>query len=228
MRFANTTRAKKEARLIGPLTLAELRAAQNYLFKRAQVESFSEEIQCLEMGQEVHKKSRIKSLDPKMEDGFLVVGGRLPRAHCFPYKARHPKIIGAHHDLAQLIIEEMHRTYHHPPTEHLSNQISRNSVVFYWKSANLIGSPTTVKPQEQRMGNLPECRPEPGMVFRNTGVDFFGPVLVKEKRSEVKVYGCLFTYLSTRTCHLEYFNRSLHYGIKEIHCTARKTAEYLQ
>ena len=31
----------------------------------------------------------------------------------------------------------------------------------------------TVKPQEQQMGNLPECKLEPGMVFRNSGVDFF-------------------------------------------------------
>jgi len=77
----------------------------------------------LEMGQEVHKKSRIMSLDPKMEDGFLVVSGRLQRAHCLPYKTRHPKIIDSHHDLAKLIIEEMHRTYHHTPTEHLLNQI---------------------------------------------------------------------------------------------------------
>ena len=53
------------------------------------------------------------------------------------------------------------------------------------------------------MGNLPECRLEVGMVFRNTGVDFFGPMLVKEKRNEVKVYGCLFVCMSTRACHLE-------------------------
>ena len=41
------------------------------------------------------------------------------------------------------------------------------------------------------------------MMFRNTGVDFFGPMLVKERRSEVKVYGCLFSCMSTRACHLE-------------------------
>ena len=52
------------------------------------------------------------------------------------------------------------------------------------------------------MGNLPECRLV-GVVFRNTGVDVFGPMLVKEKRSEVKVYGCLFVCMSTRACHLE-------------------------
>ena len=171
MRFANNARAKKEARQIGPLTSGELRAAQNYLVKRVQVESFSEEIQCLEMGQEVHKNSRIKSLDPKMEDGFLVVGGRLQRAHCLPYKTRNPKIIDSHHDLAQLIIEEMHRTYHHPPTGHLLNQIRQEYWIIHCRQVvrnvkfkcNYCHR-QTVKPQQQRMGNLPECRLEPGMV----------------------------------------------------------------
>ena len=128
MRFANNARVKKEARLLGALTSNELRAAQDYLIKRAQVESLGEEIQCLEMGQEIHKRSRIKSLDPRMEDGFLVVGGRLQRAQCLPYKTRDPKTIDSLHELAQLIVDEMYRTYHHPPTEHLHNQIRQE----YW------------------------------------------------------------------------------------------------
>ena len=53
------------------------------------------------------------------------------------------------------------------------------------------------------MGNVPECRLEPGIVFRNTGVDFFGPMIIKESRSEVIVYGCLFVCMATGACHLE-------------------------
>ena len=101
MRFANNVRAKKEARLLGALTSNELKAAQNCLVRRAQFESFSDEIQCLEMGQEMHKKSRItESLDPRLEDGFLFVGGRLQRTQCPPYRTRYPKIIDSHHELA--------------------------------------------------------------------------------------------------------------------------------
>ena len=123
MQFANNARAKKEACLLKALMLNKLRAAQNYLVKRVQVESFSDKVQCQEMGQEIHRKSGIKSLNPRLEDGFLVVGGRLQNAHCLPYRARYPKIIDSHHELAQLIVEEMHRIYNHPPTEHLHNQI---------------------------------------------------------------------------------------------------------
>ncbi|KAM7451727.1 hypothetical protein ABFA07_000746 [Porites harrisoni] len=123
MRFARNRRVKKELRQTRPVTVTDLRAAQNQLVKRAQVESFGEEIRCLENGQEVHKRNRIKSLDPRMEGGFLVVGGRLQKSQAFPYKTRHPKIIDSHHELAQLIIEDMHRAYHNPLIEHLLNQI---------------------------------------------------------------------------------------------------------
>ena len=99
---------------------------------RGKFESFSQEIQCLEIGGEIHKKCRIKSLDPQREDGFLVVGERLQEAQYEdiprPYKTLHPKIIDSRHELAQLIVEEIHRIYHHPPTEHLHNQIRQE----YW------------------------------------------------------------------------------------------------
>ena len=106
--FANNTRVKEEARMTGQLTVLELRSAQNYLVKKAQLESFSEEMRRLERGQEIHKQSRLKSLDPRLEDRYLVVGGRLQKAQSIPYRARHPKIIDSRHELAELINNEMH------------------------------------------------------------------------------------------------------------------------
>ena len=97
---------REQERLTGPLTSTELRAAQN-----CQVESFGEEMKRgQKRGQKIDKQSRIKSLDPRMEDGFLVVGGRLGKVQSLPDKMRHPKIIDSHHELIQLNIEEMHRT----------------------------------------------------------------------------------------------------------------------
>jgi len=113
-------------------------------------------------------------------------------------------------DHKQSSIKSLHRTYHLPPTEHLLNLIRQEYWIIHGRQAvrNVKLKCNycyrhTVKPQERLMGNLPECRLEPGIVFRNIAVDFFGPMLIKERRSEVKVYGCLFVCKSTRACHLE-------------------------
>ena len=54
------------------------------------------------------------------------------------------------------------------------------------------------------MASLPERRVQAfNPHFYNTGVDYFGPLLVRERRSTVKRYGCLFTCLVTREVHLE-------------------------
>ena len=54
------------------------------------------------------------------------------------------------------------------------------------------------------MADLPECRVnvKPN-VFYNTGVDFFGPIVVKARRNRVKRYECIFTCLSVRAVHIE-------------------------
>jgi len=39
--------------------------------------------------------------------------------------------------------------------------------------------------------------------FTNTGVDYFGPMLIRHGRKKEKGYGVLFTCLTTRAVHLE-------------------------
>ena len=60
------------------------------------------------------------------------------------------------------------------------------------------------KPDPPLMASLPQSRLQAFTPpFYNTGVDYFGPLLVKERRSTVTRYGCLFTCLVTRAVHLE-------------------------
>ena len=60
------------------------------------------------------------------------------------------------------------------------------------------------QPVSQFMGSLPKDRVTADEApFTREGVDYFGPFLVKRARSELKRYGCIFTYLATRAVHIE-------------------------
>ncbi|KAK6177794.1 hypothetical protein SNE40_015827 [Patella caerulea] len=53
------------------------------------------------------------------------------------------------------------------------------------------------------MSDLPEDRVELAPPFSYCAVDYCGPFLIKERRSQVKRYGVLFTCMSSTAVHLE-------------------------
>lgn len=60
---------------------------------------------------------------------------------------------------------------------------------------------------EQLMGNLPKFRLNPSPPFYNTGIDYAGPLLIRDKKSRgyklIKAYVCLFICLTTKAVHIE-------------------------
>ena len=59
-------------------------------------------------------------------------------------------------------------------------------------------------PCDQIMAQLPCPRVSPYFPpFSSVGIDFFGPILLKEKRSHAKRYRCVFTCLTIRAVHIE-------------------------
>lgn len=57
------------------------------------------------------------------------------------------------------------------------------------------------------MADLPECRVTRSQhVFSHCSVDYFGPLITKRARSDLKRYGCIFTCMATRAVHLEVVN----------------------
>ena len=62
------------------------------------------------------------------------------------------------------------------------------------------------RPLNQKMADLPPERTEPAEPFTHCAVDCFGPFYIKEKRSEVKRWGVLFTCMASRAIHLESVN----------------------
>ena len=60
------------------------------------------------------------------------------------------------------------------------------------------------KPSGQIMAPLPSARVTPCVPpFTSVGVDYFGPMLVKSRRSQVKRYRCLFKCLAIQAVHIE-------------------------
>ena len=56
----------------------------------------------------------------------------------------------------------------------------------------------------QLMADLPSGRvTSDNPPFHHTGVDYFGPFLVKQGRSTAKCYGCIFTCLAVRAVRIE-------------------------
>ena len=50
---------------------------------------------------------------------------------------------------------------------------------------------------------LAACVAPSDPLFTYVGIDYFGPLFVKQGRSQVKRYGCLFTCLTMRAVHIE-------------------------
>eukprot|EP00111_Clytia_hemisphaerica_P020433 TCONS_00060215-protein len=62
------------------------------------------------------------------------------------------------------------------------------------------------KSQSPKMADLPEDRLQDAPPFTYVELDLFGPFLVKERRSELKCYGIIYTCLNSRACHPESVN----------------------
>ena len=193
------------------LTTKEITMATVHLIKMVQQLYFAQELQSWQENHRVAKSSSIAPLDPFVDsDGVLRVGGRLHNSN-LTYAARHPILLPKHSWISSLLLKRFHETHYHMGVESLIAMVRRK----YW----IIGLRPLAKAlvrhcvrcrrcnaplQSQKMAPLPEYRLRSGNpCFTYTGVDYFGPLEVSMARKRFKRYGCIFTCLTTRACHLE-------------------------
>ena len=216
IRFINNCRLSIHNRPVinKPLSVQELKHSTNYWIKVVQSEVWSSEIDALKKGLKLKQSSRILSLNPFIDESdILRVGGRQENARLL-FDNRHPIIMPASHQLVKLLIRTEHirllhaghlltsaslsRRYHIVGGHKAIRSITRNCVTCRRHLA---------KPNSQLMGQLPKERVTPDAVFNNVGVDYAGPLYIKQGSTRkpviVKAYVCVFVSLSTRAVHLE-------------------------
>ncbi|XP_063968368.1 uncharacterized protein LOC129265564 [Lytechinus pictus] len=192
----------------GDLTVHELKKAERALIQHVQRQVFPSAF-----NGSSSSKTSLRKLNPIIKDGMLRVGGRLDRAPIGD-EAKHPLILPNHHHVTRLLIE-----HHHKQVGHSGAGMTWASIRSkYWilkggaEVRRILGHCLQCKRRNvprgtQFMADLPKERVTPGTpVFHNSGVDFFGPFFVKQGRSHVKRYGCIFTCMATRAVHLEVAN----------------------
>ena len=146
-------------------------------------------------------------------DGLVLVGGRVRNAG-ISYASRHPVIIHGKYPITKLIISSEHlRLLHAGPTLVMASLCHQYHIIGCRKAVRSITRKcvtcrrTTVKPQNQLLGQLPSEHVTPGTVFENVGVDYAGPFLIKygsvRKPTIIKAYVCVFVCLSVKAVHLE-------------------------
>ncbi|XP_025997412.1 uncharacterized protein LOC105200088 [Solenopsis invicta] len=161
-----------------------LRVAVRYVQKHA----FPREYKQLIEGRSVDGGSRVLPLAPFMNEHEIIrVGGRIRNA-ALPYDARHPVLLPKSHRLTILIIQR----------EHVRNLHSGLQATMH--ACRPAASQTL-------MADLPVQRVTASRPFTHCGVDYAGPMLLKEGRRRNarlhKAYISVFVCFSTKAVHLE-------------------------
>ncbi|XP_062699419.1 uncharacterized protein LOC134284496 [Aedes albopictus] len=185
------------------LTHQDFVSAEKGLWRMVQNQEFGEEISSLQSSESSTQKStRLPKSSPLAklstfldDDGILRSESRIdPKAAYYPYNFQNPIIVPKYHYVTDLLILRFHRLYGHANTETVLNELRQlycipkmRSVVKKTVKKCMWCRVYRAKPEAPRMAPLPQPRVMPFVrPFTHTGIDYFGPLIVKQGRSNVK------------------------------------------
>ena len=236
LRFINIVLSKKkegsQSQLSSShLTAQEIQDAEWKIVKHAQKRAYPEEIAALETGKQLSPLSKLRQLSPFIDDaGMLRVGGRLDHAPVL-YGVRHPVILPPDDDVTRLVITSSHYRVLHSGLERTLTDVKQR----YWVPKGRSRVKQTIractvcrrrgaKPTPPFMSDLPVERFDMTRAFSTSGVDYFGPLLVKRNRKEISTLDYMYGDKSGACRSFAFFgDRQLHYGFKTIHSKTGET-----
>ncbi|TNN06405.1 Gag-Pol polyprotein [Schistosoma japonicum] len=204
------SRHKDRSINLGPLSVMEQETTKIKILKLVQREVYPEILEILRKDTKSVTHNDLRKLSPVMIDGLMRVGGRLGYSE-FSASFKHPIILPNRHSVTESIIRHYHKEEGHCGTSQVLAAIRET----YWivkgirEVKRVIGRCVVCRRLNARIGQqmmapLPPCRVKQGWYsFAFTGIDYFGPLIVRRGRSIEKRYGCVFTCLQTRAVHLE-------------------------
>ncbi|XP_062557731.1 uncharacterized protein LOC134222586 [Armigeres subalbatus] len=198
----------------------ELEKAERTIWKQIQFDEYATEISRMNRSHELPPNQRVQlDRDSKLhhvspfldENGVIRMETRIANADNFAQDFRFPVILSKDHYGTLLIMDWYHRQYHHHSSETVVNEMKQKYHVSRLREALkktrkkcMWCKVYNAKPNNPRMAPLPIARTTPNIrAFTYTGLDYFGPLLIKQGRSEVKRWVALFTCLTIRAVHLE-------------------------
>ncbi len=160
--------------------------------------------------------SCLNTLAPEFDPEFSLirVGGRLWRLDSFSEAEIHPVVLDPHHQVTRLIIKHFDERLLHPGPDRVFAELRRHFWVLRGRQAIkrhqrecVVCQKWRAKPTLPIMADLPSARLQLYQPpFFSTGVDCFGPFVVKIGRRQEKRWGVIFKCLTTRCIHLDLLN----------------------
>lgn len=198
---------------------SELRKTEDYqnaerdLLRQVQAECFPEELNYLSESKTVPSTSRLIASAPEYDEQLKLVrdGGRLRCSDVLEAETIHPIVLDSAHPVTRLIIQSTDCDLRHPGSERLFAGLHRKYWILHGREAVKRHQHLCIecqrwraKPTVPQMADLPPARlrllrPP----FFSTGMDCFGPLIVKVGRRHEKRWGILFKCLTTRAVHIE-------------------------
>ncbi|XP_046145736.1 uncharacterized protein LOC123989070 [Osmia bicornis bicornis] len=212
-RFASRLKRKLETPPVIIIPSCDMEKAQLFWIHATQHLYFTSEIKTLNSGSTLpatHPFSRLTAFIDSQRT--LRVGGRLTNT-ALSRDEKHPAILPRDAHLSKIIIEDAHKRSFHGGTQLTLAYIRQR----YW----IIGGRVPVKSHilrcvvcarqrgiraRQMMGQLPLSRVTPSRPFAHTGVDYAGPITMKNSKGRgsktIKGWICVFVCFSSSAVHV--------------------------